>query len=67
MHCLEVIVKRNNEAAGRELGHKVNDAKGTLEHDAAVIADFNAVCDDVNDLDTLRQFRDGYERGRSEG
>jgi hypothetical protein len=25
MHCLEVIIKRNDEAAGREAGHAKND------------------------------------------
>ena len=27
MHCLEVIVKRNAEAAGREAGHADNDSR----------------------------------------
>lgn len=30
MHCLEVIILRNAQAAGRELGHAVNDVDDEL-------------------------------------
>lgn len=68
VHSLEVIILRNEEAAGRELAHRVNDdatcatsvpversetARVTSETDARLFA-------------LLRAFFHGYNRGREE-
>lgn len=56
MHSLEVIIKRNAEAAGRELAHQVNDGKPVtiVDESAGVFA-------------LLKAFFHGYNKGREEG
>ncbi len=62
MHCLEVIVKRNDEAAGREAAHAVNDGA----HAADVFAPLLDYA--VNPGSSkAAAFKRGYLRGREEG
>lgn len=64
MHCLEVIVKRNAEAAGREAAHAANDGDADL-HIAINHAD-EALADEAVAPDWHGYFR-GFYRGRQEG
>ncbi len=63
MHCLEVIVKRNAEAAGREAAHAAND--GDTEALFRLLApDYSETSNDPN---VQAAFLQGYARGRQEG
>lgn len=55
MHALEVIIRRNEEAAGREAAHADNNGK--YEKATAILA-----ATEVDDA-----FVEGYTRGRAEG
>ena len=58
MHSLEVIVKRNAHAAGRELAHDAND-----RHDIPPrLGEYPQ-----KDADNLRPFVKGFLTGREEG
>lgn len=57
MHALEIIIRRNAEAAGREAGHAVND--NNIAHAQAIL---EAVDADV-DLPEIK----AYFRARAEG
>jgi hypothetical protein len=62
MHALEIIVKRNQEAAGRECGHAVNDN----DHEqASRILDAETAANPGHI--TSPEFLAGYLRGREEG
>lgn len=54
MHCLEVIQARNERAAGREMGHAVNDGNQKKANNILGTAQ-------VTDA-----FVDGYARAREE-
>ena len=61
MHCLEVIIARNERAAGREEAHAVNDGNLTLAQ---------SICDtDARALGESHSaaHRAGYIAGRKEG
>jgi hypothetical protein len=57
MHSLEIIVRRNAEAAGRELAHADRDMNQTMSefnHQDSTSAEYEA-------------FSRGYKRGEQEG
>ena len=58
MHSLEVIIKRNAEAAGRELGHAVNDQDDALARRIDFANRVYAIL--------YRPYFHGYNRGREE-
>jgi len=61
MHCLEVIVKRNAEAAGRAAGHAHNDENADL------VSKINrAEIERDSDAESKAWIR-GYRAGRQEG
>ena len=59
MHCLEVIIKRNAQAAGRELGHAVNDEDDVLARRIKLANLLYAIV-------YRRAYFHGYNRGREE-
>lgn len=59
MHGLDIIIRRNAEAAGREAGHAANDVGVT---DALIDNKFY----EVSERDLPAWWR-GYVRGRQEG
>jgi hypothetical protein len=61
MHCLEVIIAKNDQAAGREMGHADNDDK---DREASEIQ--SAQHEQDGHTDNIN-FIAGYLRGRSEG
>jgi hypothetical protein len=61
MHSLDVIIARNDQAAGREAGHADNDDKDRLASEIQA-----AQHEQDKDTDNLN-FITGYLRGRSEG
>ncbi len=64
MHCLEVIVKRNAEAAGREAAHAANDGDADL-HVAINRADEALAGENV--APNWPAYFAGFYRGRQEG
>ena len=70
MHCLEVIIARNAQAAGREAGHADTDGDDRLAsaiHDAAVENDEIKGMNFTHDNEIVIDFVTGYLRGRKEG
>ena len=67
MHSLEVIIKRNAEAAGRELGHAVNDGEpsSSLPAERSEAASVPGLTD-AGVFALVRAFFHGYNRGREE-
>jgi hypothetical protein len=59
MHSLEVIIRRNEEAAGREMAHRVNDA---LLPEQAI----NEAGERWEDSTEPEAYARGYTRGREE-
>ena len=66
MHCLEVIIARNAQAAGREAGHADNDSDDRLASAIHAVADEIVMDPESNDL-TYTDFTTGFLRGRKEG
>ena len=64
MHGLDIIIRRNAEAAGREAAHADNDGNDEL---ASKI--HNTVCEETGDPDSPEwtAFGRGYLGGRNEG
>ena len=61
MHGLDIIIRRNAEAAGREAGHAFND--GRLKQYLAIEQAAEEHGNRVNDA----AFSRGYVRGRKDG
>ena len=71
MHCLEVIIARNAQAAGREAGHADTDGDDRLASAinaaaSALVMESASDVPDSNDL-TWTNFVTGYLSGRKEG
>jgi hypothetical protein len=62
MHSLDIIIARNDRAAGREMAHRVTSAPFDEQGERAWEA-FEA----IEDSDDVDNYRDGYTRGRQEG
>ena len=58
MHCLEVIIKRNAEAAGREAAHARNDGNWKKSHDIDMVS----LAEDKSG--EQEAYGRGYRRGR---